>query len=442
MCLHSFSWLCWQVHRSLAVLVKGSTVAPFHQEFQRLYSKSKPVPGFVTFITAPRTMPLHTTPHVSQSSNSGICQSQSSQTTTKWHRDRIEDVECSPELEHSKGNDQLPCGASINELKHPYPKPVVQPGTQQGVSVEKLKHTAAGVTSLKDVQTCVEPLPKSHNQIQSRTNHLSQTHVSNIQSQLASRSISTTAQRNVPELNALHTANPTHQPHRAARYQSTLKHSSLDQVGGDGLFFQERNANRLTTLTRFAAERGQWNYSPNKKPMAELCSENATLLSAPTSQTKLAKTGLQLLFSHSEGHQSGLETKVSSLATKAHVQSHMTTDAPSLKLTTGVETRVKPQLGTDSRWFFPGATAKLHRLPHTSQQVTPPPRVNWTPHGHTARPRPVARTSSFDHTYGTGQKTVGQQGWRPFHSNMTLLGRSKSLTERRTTSLNPNITTI
>uniref|UniRef100_A0A673A0U1 Family with sequence similarity 83 member A n=1 Tax=Sphaeramia orbicularis TaxID=375764 RepID=A0A673A0U1_9TELE len=44
----SFSWLSWQVHRTLAVLVKGSLTSSFHQEFLRLISSSKPVPGFVS----------------------------------------------------------------------------------------------------------------------------------------------------------------------------------------------------------------------------------------------------------------------------------------------------------------------------------------------------------------------------------------------------------
>ena len=45
----------------------------------------------------------------------------------------------------------------------------------------------------------------------------------------------------------------------------------------------------------------------------------------------------------------------------------------------------------------------------------------------------TARPSSFDTTYGTGQKTLGQPGWRPAPSNMnTSLRRSKSFTERFT----------
>ncbi|KAG9339340.1 hypothetical protein JZ751_023732, partial [Albula glossodonta] len=44
----SFTWLSWQVHRSLAVLVKGSGVKPFDLEFRRLYATSKPVTGLPT----------------------------------------------------------------------------------------------------------------------------------------------------------------------------------------------------------------------------------------------------------------------------------------------------------------------------------------------------------------------------------------------------------
>ncbi|XP_052002252.1 protein FAM83A [Xyrauchen texanus] len=43
---YSLTWLSWQVHRSLAVLFKGSGVKPFDLEFRRIYAISKPVPGF------------------------------------------------------------------------------------------------------------------------------------------------------------------------------------------------------------------------------------------------------------------------------------------------------------------------------------------------------------------------------------------------------------
>uniref|UniRef100_A0A672FNI1 Scaffolding anchor of CK1 domain-containing protein n=1 Tax=Salarias fasciatus TaxID=181472 RepID=A0A672FNI1_SALFA len=51
----SFSWLHWQVHRSLLVVLRGgSVVAPFLQEFHRLHSSSQPAAaGFVSFIAVP-----------------------------------------------------------------------------------------------------------------------------------------------------------------------------------------------------------------------------------------------------------------------------------------------------------------------------------------------------------------------------------------------------
>ncbi|XP_045575237.1 protein FAM83A [Salmo salar] len=48
---YSFTWLSWQVHRSLAVLFKGSAVEPFDLEFRKLYASSKPVPAFLSVAT-------------------------------------------------------------------------------------------------------------------------------------------------------------------------------------------------------------------------------------------------------------------------------------------------------------------------------------------------------------------------------------------------------
>ncbi|KAM9724015.1 protein FAM83A-like isoform 2-T2 [Menidia menidia] len=53
---YSFTWLSWQVHRSVAVLLRGSSVTPFHHEFQRLYSDSQPVLGFAALVTPPQTL--------------------------------------------------------------------------------------------------------------------------------------------------------------------------------------------------------------------------------------------------------------------------------------------------------------------------------------------------------------------------------------------------
>ncbi|TNN02247.1 hypothetical protein fugu_009734 [Takifugu bimaculatus] len=67
---YSFSWLSWQVHRSLAVLVKGSAVLPFHTEFLRLNSSSQAVPGFVSYIAVPPVLPFsNKTSHAPQKGN-------------------------------------------------------------------------------------------------------------------------------------------------------------------------------------------------------------------------------------------------------------------------------------------------------------------------------------------------------------------------------------
>ncbi|XP_059423093.1 protein FAM83A-like [Carassius carassius] len=50
---YSLTWLSWQVHRSLAVLFKGSGVKPFDLEFRRLYAISEPIPGFTCHTSDP-----------------------------------------------------------------------------------------------------------------------------------------------------------------------------------------------------------------------------------------------------------------------------------------------------------------------------------------------------------------------------------------------------
>uniref|UniRef100_UPI003AAEB7B6 protein FAM83A n=1 Tax=Centroberyx gerrardi TaxID=166262 RepID=UPI003AAEB7B6 len=69
---YSFSWLSWQIHRGLAVLFKGSTVTPFHQEFQRLYTSSKPVPAFFPGPHHPPPPPHPLTSHTVQKDPSGL----------------------------------------------------------------------------------------------------------------------------------------------------------------------------------------------------------------------------------------------------------------------------------------------------------------------------------------------------------------------------------
>ncbi|XP_028985561.1 protein FAM83G-like [Betta splendens] len=373
----SFSWLSWQVNRSLGVLVKGSAVTPFHQEFRRLYFSSTPVPGFVTFIT----LPLHIS-HAIHHNNCGISEKKSSHTKPLCKLDGPEDVQCSqiktkiqilsnpenPGVEHSKGNDQLQHKVAVDEQQHTKPPQLYTPGVS--------------IATLCNKQTYVDPLEANQKQGNSPTNCLGQTQVSNIQSQFVSLNMSTIADKKVHELN------PTRPPQRTVRYQTTLK-----------------------------------------KHLSHLPSESPTV--PATSQP----------FSHSGQHSCGFNPKVSSLGPRQHCQPPLqpsrTTHGHGLKLTPRAEGTF---LHANAKMFSPGSTAKLHLQHHSIQQVRPP-LLNWKPQSPTVRTRPVARTSSFDSTYGTGQTTAGLLGWRSSR-NMTTLGRSKSLTERSTTTLYPNTTTI
>ncbi|XP_059195888.1 protein FAM83A [Centropristis striata] len=115
------------------------------------------------------------------------------------------------------------------------------------------------------------------------------------------------------------------------------------------------------------------------------------------------------------------------------LQPHPTTEAAGSK-SPAMAVHFKPPPQPQSKLCLQGTAVKLHLQPHTSQQARPPPRLNWTPQSRTERPRPLARHSSFDTTYGTGQRVDGQVGWRP------LFRRSKSMMDRRSAGLNPNIT--
>ncbi|XP_035862549.1 protein FAM83A isoform X2 [Sander lucioperca] len=471
---YSFSWLSWQTHRGLAVLVKGSAVTPFHQEFLRLHSSSKPIPGFDTFITVPHTLPLYTTLHAAESTYNDPSKSKPSPTKTICPRAQKEDGQedtqtkakmpvlsnsQSAELECSKGKPQPLHRASAGTQMHEKPpqlclKPLIQPGALQSVSVGE--HTIGAVCTQLGAQTHVEFLEKNQPQIQSHSNPLSQPHVSNVQSH---HFIATTAEKNAraQESNPLYTASPTYDQHRIVSYQPTFRiNLEHHYVGTEGLFFHQRNRNRLTEHSGIApgldTQRRQWNYLLNFKPKADFLSANPKVLPPSTLQQKQAKTDLWLPLTHPRGHTSGLQTKVSSLGTRRQdhpqkhhqpsLQLHQTTEASGSKsASSALGAHLKPQLQSDSKLFLPGTGATQHLQPHTSQQARPPPRLNWMSQSRTERPRPVARLSSFSTNYGTGQQTDGQVGWRPFHSSMnTSVGRSQSTADRQLAGLNPNIT--
>ncbi|XP_068592007.1 protein FAM83A-like [Cebidichthys violaceus] len=427
---YSFSWLSWQVHRSLAVLVKGSGVTPFHQEFLRLYSSSRPVPGFVTFITVPHTLPLYTTLHAAQNTNTDASKSRLSPTTTTCHKVWNQNAQ----------NAQTKAQMHEEPLQL-YPKPLVQ-------SVGKSKHAVGAV--LTQHGASVEPLEKNAAPIQSHSNPLSLTNVSHVQSQLTSLTINTTSEKHAraPESIPVHTASPTRGQHRIVSFQSTVG-TNLEHhhVGAEGLVFWQRNRNRLTEPSGIAAgldtKRRQWHYSLKYNFLSDYHKE----LPPSTTQQKQAKTGPWFPLSHQRGPTSGFQTNMSSLGTRRQdqpqrhhqpsLQANPTTEAPGSKSTSSaMGACLKPQLQSNSKLFSPGTGAILHLQPHTSQQG----RLNWMTQSRTERPRPVARHSSFNTTYGTGQTTDRQADLRLYHrSRNTSLGRSKSMTDKHSASLNPNI---
>nr|XP_033497151.1 protein FAM83A isoform X2 [Epinephelus lanceolatus] len=470
---YSFSWLSWQVHRSFAVLIKGSPVIPFHQEFLRLYSSSKPVPGFVTFITVPHTLPLYTTSCAAQNANTDASESKSSPTTmchtaqngdaqntqTKAKMPVLsspQSAEIYPSVDNSQPLHRAGNGTQIHEKPQMlHPKPPVQAETLQSVSVGKPKHTVGAVCTQHGAQTGVKPLEKNQNQTQSHSNPLSQTQVSNVQSQLKSLTITTPGdkKKRAQESNPLHTAPHTNGQHRSVSYQSAFKKNhEHHNVGTEGIFFRQRNRDRLKEPLGIAAglntQRRQWNYLFNFKPQVDFLSDKPKILPPPTSQQKQAKTGLQFRLTQPRGCTSGQQTKLSTLGPRRQDQpqrnhqpslpSHRATEAPRSKsASAATRAHFKLQLQPDSKLFLPST----HLQPHTSQQARPPPKLNWMTQSRAERPRPVARHNSFDATYGTGQMLGGQVGRRPLHSSMnTPLRRSKSMNDRHSTRLNPNIT--
>ncbi|CAL8289022.1 unnamed protein product [Merluccius merluccius] len=65
---YSFSWLSWQVNRNFIVLLEGSWVTSFHQEFRRLYLSSQPVPPLFRTALTPTPTPSPAS-HVARKTN-------------------------------------------------------------------------------------------------------------------------------------------------------------------------------------------------------------------------------------------------------------------------------------------------------------------------------------------------------------------------------------
>lgn len=435
MCVLSFSWLSWQVHRSLAVLVKGGAVIPFHQEFHRLNSSSKPVPGFVNYITVPHILP----PYIYSTSQNGdavVSEVKPVRTKSAWNEDtpstqtkekiQFSPEPQSPELERTKDNPQPPQRADTNAQTHKKspgkcPKAAVKPAAVQSVSVRKPKHAVeAG---------CNQPGPSGP---------LTHTKVSYFQSQLRSLTFtSTTEKKGGRESNTCHAASSACRQHRPVAPNTSLENWAGQGV--QGLFSQFRNRNKLMkpldAAARQTAPRRQWYRPLNLNPKVdvlsdhpEVLSDHPEVLSPPTSPQELTM-GLLSSKTHSKGHLYRLSTKVYHLGTRRQdqpcrryqpsVQIHPTTEAPGSTSTLRVPgTHLKPLRQSASKLF----TTKLHPQPPAPQLVEPTSGLS-----RTARSRPLLCHSSLGPIHDMGQ----QEGWRPFYRSIHLsLRQNKKISDR------------
>lgn len=405
----SFSWLSWQVHRCLVVLLRGSKVEYFNQEFHRLYSSSKPVPGFANDISLPQAPPPHSTLYSVQNKNTSASKTKESKNTGPCLKDLIKDgkntetrppmpvltdipeqkSKCDTKPEHREDAD-----GEMHEKSPQKSKPVVEP--LQSAQAERPKQKDEAVSNLHD-----EPLKKNPSKKHTET--------TNAQPLLKILSANTVRERTakVQDSDKLQMVSPELglQHNRTARYHSVLESfsSGQHQTGGTkGLFLQQRNRDDSTTasgglLSGLSTQRPHWNSSLNFKPNVNFIPHQPTVFSPPaTSQ------GTQRHSQHLRQNKLTQQVKDSSSSTRSHL---------------------KPQI-------FPGA--KLHPQLHTSQQIEPPPpRSNWIFQSTAAGPKTMARQSSFDFTYGTGQNKSAHAGWRSFPSSTNpRFVRSKSMNER------------
>lgn len=377
MCLLSFSWLSWQVHRSLAVLVKGSAVIPFHEEFHRLNSSSKEIPGFVTYIAVPLNVPK--------------LQNNTSVSVVKSENDQTQAREVNADPPWRAGSSTQP---------------------MQSVSAGQPQH-AVGAVCIP-----VEPLGDDLTEIQSHQCAVSDTH-SFIQSQLRNLTVGTAAERGVtvPESKPVQTALLSHRQHRTLHCQPAYNANSNHAHCNLDVFCEQSKKNRFNKTLRTTAvektEARRWLWPPPPQNKVHLSSDYPKAQFPSTSQHNEVKTGLFSSLHNFRGHIWGIK-KVSTVETwrphQPHLHSHLTTEPPSSSV---VGTRLNLQHPSRSKLLSPGNGPIVC--------VEAPPRLNPIPRGDAAKPRLAPR-----HKY---LSTMYQTGWRPFHSRDAALRRSKSLTE-------------
>lgn len=379
LCVLSFSWLSWQVHRSLAVLVKGSAVLPFHTEFLRLNSSSQAVPGFVSYIAVPPTLPFsNKTSHAPQKGNKFP-----SDATLPSKLSRIEDkkaeanakVQFLTSLESNRSKEiAQPAGIGA-QVRHKPP---------HTVSANALEPPGGAGRTHHGPQRNEETLNDSRNP-------WSPAQVSQVRSQLSSLTVSTAAQKTFP----------TQRQCRTVQNQPPNLNLNYSNVGAHGLFFHQNEiAKSVKTLGTAAHQKSenQWLHTQSFRVKTDLLSPCRKIPPPSTPQLKDLKKDLLIPSIQPRGHQ----------GRKDH-QSQPGTQPASPSVSAA---HLKPQVQAGSQLLSPGA--------QLSQES--PLRLNWKSQRHAAKPKLAPRHSFLSSLY--------RPAWRPFHSNASaLLRRSKSWTE-------------
>lgn len=379
MCVSSFSWLTWQVHRCLAVLVKGSAVLPFQKEFLRLNSSSQAVPGFVSYIAVPAAPAFsNETSHAPQKGDVFASDRKLSRIEDKKAEANAK-VHFLTSLESNRGKGiAQPAGSGAQ----------VRPKAPQNVSASTFEPAGGAAYIHPDSQRNGECPTDSRSHLRS----LRPTRVSRVQSQFSGLTVSAAAQKTFP----------TQRGCTTVQYQtpnSTLDYSS---VGAQGLFFYQNEKDRsVKTLGTAVHQKNkhQWFRTQAVRAKTDFLSPGPNI--PPPSTLRLLSP-----LTHPRGHKCGLQGK-------DHHQSRLQSQPTSQPSTASVPApQLKPQLQAGSKFLSLGA--KLNQ--------ESPLRLNWKSQSSAAKPKPAPRHSFLSSLY--------RPVWRPFHSSRSAsLRRSKSLTE-------------
>lgn len=379
MCVPSFSWLSWQVHRCLAVLVKGSAVLPFQKEFLRLNSSSQAVPGFVSYIAVPAAPAFsNEAPHAPQKGGTFASDRKPSRIEDKKAEANAK-VRFFTSLESNRGKGVAqPAGSGAQ----------ARPEPPQNVSASTFE--AAGGAA--DVHHDSQGNGESPNDSRNHLGPLSPTRVSHVQSQFSGLAVSAAAQK----------AFPTRRRCTTVQYQTPNSNLDYSSVGAHGLFFHQNEKDRSAKSLGTAVHQNnkhRWFHTQTFRAKTDFLAPGPNI--PPPSTLRLLSP-----LTHHRGHKCGLQGK------KDHhprLQSQPTSQPSAASVPAP---HLKPQLQAGSMFLSLGAQLNQES----------PLRQNWKSQSSAVKPKLAPRHSFLSSLY--------RPVWRPFQSSCSAsLKRSKSLTQ-------------